>query len=726
MKKKRLADYGDLIQNAIDRNNYPEAKRYADVALKNLASLPRSPLEEFRIYEQSGRIYYGLGEYTRSLDAYYKSYLFASKNLAEEPGYAINCLSRLGYTLIALRNIRQALAQFQKAQAYCREFEGRFLLSKEKYIHLLIGVTYCYLYLNDFARVGEILEKEVHPVLPSISDKYLLLDYYHFKGEYLYNLKDYGPAKESFNRCVVISEEINLSAGVLEAKVHLAMIDLLEKQVPAAIAKLQDVVRTGRRQKYNEVTCEAMLLLGKAYSLGNSLLRDHEHCEAGGVNEHRSDRDSALSDSVTPSTHRSSGQRRSDCDSEPDRSISVEKQIKPLLNKVDVGWLYERIKEFNDFYKQLQEIYSTSRDVPHILISEVDKHYKSASYKNIIVGKSPAMHEVYQVIDKIAPTDLPVLVQGETGTGKELICRLIHRKSARSEKPYLALNCGAMPENLLENELFGHTAGAYTGATEDKKGYVELASGGTLMLDEITNMSVGMQQKLLRVLEEQSVWPLGAEKPVPVDVRFIFASNQNVEQMMAKGLMRSDLFYRINIIIITLPPLRERREDIPLLIEHFMGKYAAVKGSSLGISHSALEILTAYAWPGNVRELENEIQRLCVLHQDEKVITEEMLAENIRYTPPTTSPRLGRDGVYPALGGTVAPQEGKFKSPLIRGDKGVCYRNGKTLVQLRDEFERQVIREAIKEHNGNVAEASRQLGYDRPSLYRKMKQLGIK
>ncbi|MDY7093319.1 MAG: sigma-54 dependent transcriptional regulator [Acidobacteriota bacterium] len=241
---------------------------------------------------------------------------------------------------------------------------------------------------------------------------------------------------------------------------------------------------------------------------------------------------------------------------------------------------------------------------------ELEQRYTFAS----IIGKSQRMQAIFKIIERVARTPSTVMVHGESGTGKELIARAIHFSSPRSGKRFLSLNCGALPENLLESELFGHERGAFTGAVKDKKGLFQEADGGTLFLDEIGEMSQVMQVKLLRVLQEKTLRRVGGSREESVDVRIITATNRNLQEMVAEGEFREDLFYRINVIPIELPPLRQRREDIPLLVDHFLKQYAEEMGVEVPqISVEAMRVLEAYNWPGNVRELENMIERTMAL-----------------------------------------------------------------------------------------------------------------
>jgi DNA-binding NtrC family response regulator len=238
------------------------------------------------------------------------------------------------------------------------------------------------------------------------------------------------------------------------------------------------------------------------------------------------------------------------------------------------------------------------------------------SFSNII-GSSKAMQAVFGKIEKIANTDVTVLISGESGTGKELIARALHQQSGRSDKPMVTVNCAAIPKDLLESELFGHVAGAFTGAVKNKTGKFELADGSTIFLDEIGDMSLELQAKLLRVLENRTIEPLGSNESVPVDIRVLAATNHNLQESIEEGKFREDLYYRLNVIPIHIPPLRERPDDIPLLVNHFLNEFAPQR--QISIDGNARGFLKNYGWPGNVRELKNLIKRLVVLAEDNKI-----------------------------------------------------------------------------------------------------------
>ncbi|RMG04415.1 MAG: sigma-54-dependent Fis family transcriptional regulator [Acidobacteria bacterium] len=250
-----------------------------------------------------------------------------------------------------------------------------------------------------------------------------------------------------------------------------------------------------------------------------------------------------------------------------------------------------------------------------------------------IIGNSPKMQAVFQMIETVAEVQSTVLITGESGTGKELVARAIHDLSSRAEKPFISINCGAFTETLLESELFGYVKGAFTGATVNRKGLFEAANKGTIFLDEIGEMSPAMQVKLLRVLQEKKVRPVGAHEEIPIDTRVIAATNRDLKSLVDEGVFREDLYYRISVIPINLPPLRERREDIPLLVEHFIKKYCEMTGKRLSISKKAMDLLENYAWHGNVRELEHTIERAVALERSDSIQPESLPEHILNFNP---------------------------------------------------------------------------------------------
>ncbi len=248
-----------------------------------------------------------------------------------------------------------------------------------------------------------------------------------------------------------------------------------------------------------------------------------------------------------------------------------------------------------------------------------------------IIGKSKAMEQVFQLMGKVLNNDTTVLLTGETGTGKELVARAIHYNGVRRKKPFVPVNCGAIPENLIESELFGHKKGAFTGAVADKKGLVEMASGGTLFLDEVGELPLNLQVKLLRFLQDQQFTPVGEVHPRKADVRIIAATNRDLQELIRQGQFREDLFYRLNVINIRIPPLRERIKDIPLLVKHFVDRYGRKLQKEIrSVTPAAMERMLQYSWPGNVRELENTIERAVVVDSDGKIDVDDLMLMAVR------------------------------------------------------------------------------------------------
>ncbi|MGI8668880.1 MAG: sigma-54-dependent transcriptional regulator [Aridibacter sp.] len=327
-----------------------------------------------------------------------------------------------------------------------------------------------------------------------------------------------------------------------------------------------------------------------------------------------------------------------------------------------------------------KELFNENR----VLKRELSKRYDFSE----IVGNSEVLQSVFRIVEKIADTNVNVLIQGESGTGKELIARALHYKSSRAGKHFLAVNCGALPESLLESELFGHTKGSFTGATTDKKGLFRSADGGTLLLDEIGEMPQTLQVKLLRALQEQEVTPIGSSNPRKFDVRIIAATNKDLEKEVAEDRFREDLFYRLNVVEINLPPLRERREDIPLLIKHFVAKSANAQNlNEKQMTKEAMSVLLNHRWQGNVRELQNAIERAFILSGDEI---------DVEILPPRIKDK-SQDSVFE-----------------IRDPEG--------LRPTLEEMERRYILEILNSVNKDKTDAAEILGIDLSTLYRKLKK----
>ncbi|BCS98531.1 sigma-54-dependent Fis family transcriptional regulator [Desulfoluna limicola] len=325
-----------------------------------------------------------------------------------------------------------------------------------------------------------------------------------------------------------------------------------------------------------------------------------------------------------------------------------------------------------------------------------------------IVGTSSAMQEVYKAIGRVAASDATVLIRGESGTGKELVARAIYQHSDRSRRPFVVINCVAIPETLLESELFGYERGAFTGATHRKIGKIEQAHGGTLFLDEIGDMPLELQTKILRLLQERSIERIGGRETIPVDVRIIAATNRDLEGAIKKGRFREDIYYRLKVVTLSLPPLRERKGDIAILADYFLKRHAfELGGGNPGISREGLRIMEGYEWPGNVRELSNVIQKLLIFHRG-GAITQESIARS-----------LGQDAV-----GDVSRQD---PEAIIRGwVRGRLGRREDDLFErLLDECSRVILSEALAATEGNRSQAARLLGISRPTLHARMDKYGI-
>lgn len=338
---------------------------------------------------------------------------------------------------------------------------------------------------------------------------------------------------------------------------------------------------------------------------------------------------------------------------------------------------------------------------------EENKYLKEQLYERYrisnIIGKSEKMLKVFEIIHTVAPTNSTVLIEGESGTGKELVAKAIHFNSPRRERSFIAINCAAIPETLLESELFGYKKGSFTGASVDKKGKILQADKGTLFLDEIGDMPLHLQAKLLRVLQEKEVEPIGGE-PVKVDVRIIAATNKNLEKLIEEGKFRLDLYYRLNVIKLELPPLRERKEDIPLLVEEFIKKFSVEHGKEIKeVENEVLELLLEYDWPGNIRELENTIERLVILSKDSK-ITKDLLPEHLKkHTLSQLSYEL--------------PYEEEISKIIFRELENVDIEKENNLYEkILSPIERNLIKQILSRTSHNKLKASRVLGINRNTL----------
>jgi two-component system response regulator HydG len=310
---------------------------------------------------------------------------------------------------------------------------------------------------------------------------------------------------------------------------------------------------------------------------------------------------------------------------------------------------------------------------------------------DMVVGKSKRMQEIFDLVRRVAPTDSTVLLTGESGTGKELLARELHKLSHRRSAPFVVVDCGALVETLFESELFGHTKGSFTGAYETKHGRFEIADGGTIFFDEISNIGLNIQAKLLRAIQEKEIIRVGSTTPLKVDVRIIAATNENLEEKVREGKFREDLYYRLSVLPIYLPPLRERMQDIPYLVEHFLQKYnKKMKKKIKSISPQVEQTLMKYQWPGNIRELENTIERAIVLSQDDHIVIENLMVFGLGAAP--------RVSVPPSTTETL-----------------------KTL----EEIEKEHIKQVLETLGGHRSRAADVLGVDRKTLWAKLKKYDL-
>ncbi len=352
---------------------------------------------------------------------------------------------------------------------------------------------------------------------------------------------------------------------------------------------------------------------------------------------------------------------------------------------------YNLVQTNRSLVAEIEETNRRLSDENLLLIQDAEKRY---SFDQII-GESPTMNDVFILMRKVIPTDTTVLILGETGTGKELVARAIHTNGSRKTGMFVPQNCAALPDTLLESALFGHKKGAFTDAVSDKKGLFQMADGGTIFLDEITDTSKAFQQRLLRVLQEGEIYPLGSDKAVKVDVRVISASQKDLGEEVKQGRFRADLFYRLNVFPVTLPTLRERHSDIPILIEHFLRVYSQRLGKEInGISQEVLSSLMVYPFPGNVRELENIIERAVVLAKDGSTLTKDQISLH-------SDQPLDFNLIFPG------EEDKKLKSMV-------------------EALEKKAILHALQRWKGNISKAAKSLGLSRPGLYQKIDRYEIK
>lgn len=360
----------------------------------------------------------------------------------------------------------------------------------------------------------------------------------------------------------------------------------------------------------------------------------------------------------------------------------------PVLSEKDLAYLTELIEMVVEEIIVSQKRVSDEQDK----VGELSKELGTRYGFDRMIGKSAPMQDLYRLLDRVCDSEATVLINGENGTGKELIAKALHYNSRRKDKKFIVINCGAFNENLLESELFGHMKGSFTGAIKDKKGLFEEADGGTLFLDEIGETSMSMQVKMLRVLQEGTFTPVGATQTKRVNVRILAATNRELQRMVKEGTFREDLYYRLKVINLTVPPLRDRKEDIPLLVEHFLTKFAKESGIKKSLASVTLERLINHDWPGNVRELENEVERVCVLSGGELEVLPDALSQHIQ-------------------------DNAKNKYP--------GYRVAGRLKDALEELEKQMIQEGLERTRWNKSRLAKELGISRAGLIMKVEKYGL-
>lgn len=341
--------------------------------------------------------------------------------------------------------------------------------------------------------------------------------------------------------------------------------------------------------------------------------------------------------------------------------------------------------------EQLRVAVKKSLDSRKIFLENIylREELEKKSEFDMVIGKSKAMEKVLDVVRRVSSSESTILITGESGTGKELLAREIHKHSSRKDAPFVVVDCGALVETLFESELFGHVKGSFTGAYVTKHGRFEIANGGTIFLDEVSSISLNIQAKLLRVIQEREITRVGSTKSIKVDVRILAASNENLADRVRKGKFREDLFYRLSVVPIHIPPLRERKEDIPYLIEHFLKKYSKrARKKIIGIAAAAIKAMMDYGWPGNIRELENTIERAVVLSKDNEIELKDLIYHGISYN----------SSLFNHIGGRY---------------------------QTLDDVEKEYIKTVLQAQHGNKSKTAKILGIDRKTLMAKIKKSNI-
>ena len=399
-------------------------------------------------------------------------------------------------------------------------------------------------------------------------------------------------------------------------------------------------------------------------------------------------------------------------DSLPVIVVSAKNNLQTAISATKQG-AYEYLPKPFDL-DELQNLIKKALDSKQNL--QQNTKIKNETEKQLIVGRSSSMQDLYKSIARLSQNDLTVMIYGESGTGKELVAKALHKYSARSEKPFIAINMAAIPNDLIESELFGHEKGSFTGAHQKSDGKFKLAEKGTLFLDEIGDMPIDAQTRLLRVLQEGEFTPIGGKEKILADTRIIAATHKNLSNLIEKGEFREDLFYRLNVVPINIPPLRERKEDIPELVNHFLDKAKILKLEPKKLTSESFQILEKYQWPGNVRELENFILKLCALYIDENIMNEDLIKE-IKNLQKLNQQVLNTDNQFSKI---LENYLSRNINKINKEYQGDVYNYFVT------ELEKVLLLEVLKNNNGNQLKAAELLGLNRNTLRKKITELNIK
>ena len=391
--------------------------------------------------------------------------------------------------------------------------------------------------------------------------------------------------------------------------------------------------------------------------------------------------------------------------------VSAKNNLQTAISATKQG-AYEYLPkpfDLDELQKLIKKAYESKQN--HKKITKI----RNESEKQLIVGRSPAMQDLYKSIARLSQNDLTVMIYGESGTGKELVAKALHKYSTRSEKPFIALNMAAIPNDLIESELFGHEKGSFTGAHQKSDGKFKLAEKGTLFLDEIGDMPIDAQTRLLRVLQEGEFTPIGGKEKIQADTRIIAATHKNLSNLIENGEFREDLFYRLNVVPINIPPLRDRKEDIPELVNHFLDKAKDLKLEPKKFTTESFQILEKYQWPGNVRELENFILKLCALYKDENILNED-LTEEILNLQKLDQQMLDTENQFSKI---LENYLSRNINKINKEYQGDVYNYFVT------ELEKVLLLEVLKNKNGNQLKAAELLGLNRNTLRKKITELNI-